>query len=223
MGHSRKRIDSKGRLRWVACYDDARGRRRSAGTFERRKDSDHAWQEAEALQRTGRPGDPRAGRITFADYAVKQWLPHHVMEPTTREGYEYYIHRHLIPWFGQMRMSDILPTHVREWVSDMSTAGMTPATIRHVKIILSAIFTTALNDYVVVIHAGRGVKSPTVPIKEYRIVTPDEYSQLCRALPGDTARLFVETDIGSGLRWGELAELRPRDLNATSEILTVSQ
>jgi len=65
------------------------------------------------------------------------------MEPTTRQSYRYNLDRHIIPWFGPMKMADILPIHVREWVVDMMANGVTPATIRHQKIILSAVFTTA--------------------------------------------------------------------------------
>jgi integrase len=36
-------------------------------------------------------------------------------------------------------------------------------------------------------------------------------------------KLLVETDIESGLRWGELTELRPRDLNFGTGVLTVSR
>src|SRR5581483_10419917 len=112
-----------------------------------------------------------------------------------------------------MRMRYILPIHVREWVTELSDSDVSPAQIRHVKIILSAVFTTALNDFVVVLHPCRGVKTPTVPVKEYRILTPTEFEALLAALPSDTARLFVEVSIGTGLRWGELTELRPADLH----------
>jgi hypothetical protein len=44
------------------------------------------------------------------------------MEPTTRQSYRYNLDRHIIPWFGPMKMSDILPIHVREWVVDVDTA-----------------------------------------------------------------------------------------------------
>lgn len=84
-------------------------------------------------------------------------------------------------------------------------------------------FTTALNDFVVLLHPCRGVKTPTVPVKEYRIVTPAEFEALLDALPSDTARLFVEVSMGSGLRWGELTELRPADLHRPSGILTVTR
>jgi integrase len=122
-----------------------------------------------------------------------------------------------------MKMSDILPTHVREWVRHLSAQGVSPAHVRHLKVILSAIFTTALNDFVVALHPCRGVKTPTAPIRSHRIVTPEEYLLLGYALPTETARLFVDVDMGSGLRWGEITELRPHDIHFPSGILTVSR
>ena len=100
---------------------------------------------------------------------------------------------------------------------------MSPAQVRHLKIILSSVFTTALNDFVVVLHPCRGVKTPTVPVKEYRIVTPVEFEALLGAMPSDTARLLVEVALGSGLRWGELIELRPADLHMPSGIVTITR
>ena len=43
------------------------------------------------------------------------------------------------------------------------------------------------------------------------------------ALPDADAQLLVETAIESGLRWGELAELRVRDLDLVTRMLTVSR
>ena len=221
MGHSRKRLGDDGRPRYTAYFEDARGRRRSAGTYATRREADSAWQDAEGQMRAGRPNSPDAGRLLFITYVNDVWFPNHVLEPTTRESYRYCLDRHIVPWFGPMKMRDILPMHVREWVTDLVARGVSPAQIRHLKIILSAAFTTALNDFVIAIHPCRGVKSPTVPIKDYRIVTPSEYTMLAAALPNDTARLLVETVIGTGLRWGELTELRPRDIHWPSAILTV--
>jgi integrase len=223
MGHSRKRTGKTGAVRYTAYYDDNRGRRRSAGTFANKKAADAAWRNAETLQDAGHPGDPRAGQLRFASYVTEQWLPNHVMEPTTRQSYRYNLDRHIIPWFGPMKMADILPIHVREWVVDMIANGVTPATIRHQKIILSAVFNTALNDFVIRLHPCRGVKTPTVPVKAYRILAPDEIGRLLLALPNDPTRLLVDTFIGTGLRWGEAAELRPSDLDERSGILTVTR
>jgi integrase len=221
VGFTRKRTRPDGTVRYAAVYRDARGKVRHAGTFPTRRQADRAWQHAEALLVSGRPGDPASGRISFVGYVNEQWFPNHVIEPSTREGYRYNLDRHIIPWFGQMKMCDILPIHVREWITELADAGVSPATIRHVKIILSAVFTTALNDFVISLHPCRGVKTPTVAVKEYRILAPAEYDRLFSALPGVAAQLLVELAISSGLRWGELCELRPHDLDATSGIVTV--
>ncbi|SHF77650.1 Phage integrase family protein [Jatrophihabitans endophyticus] len=75
----------------------------------------------------------------------------------------------------------------------------------------------------IVLHPCKGVKTPTVAVREYRIVTPVEFDALLTALPSDTARLFIETAIGSGLRWGELTELRVADLHSASGIVTITR
>lgn len=139
MGFTRKRTGRDGRGHYSAVYRDARGRVRHAGTFETRKQAERAWQQPESLIASGRPGDPSAGRMTFKTYVNEKWFPHHVLEPSTRESYRYCLDRHIVPWFGPMRMHDILPIHVREWVSELQAQGVSPAQIRHLKIILSAV------------------------------------------------------------------------------------
>ena len=76
------------------------------------------------------------------------------------------------------------------------SAPVSPATIRHNKIVLSAIFTTALNDLVIGLHPCRGVKSPAMPVKECRILTPQEYDVLQAVLP-QAAQLLIDTAIES--------------------------
>jgi integrase len=125
--------------------------------------------------------------------------------------------------FGPMRMIEILPSHVREWVKDRERGGMSSVTLRMNKTILSSIFTTALNDQVTALHPCRGVRTPPVPKKPLRIITPAEFDTFYSCLPDDVSRLLVETGIASGMRWGELAELRPKDLELGTRIVTVSR
>jgi integrase len=223
VGYSRKRAGRDGKPRYTAYYWDIKGRERSAGTFGSRKDADKAWQRADAKLAEGRIGDPARGRMTFQRYVEEIWLPHHVVEPTTRQSYVYSIRKHLMPEFGPMRMVEILPEHVRAWVVRLSADGVSPKTIRNNKAILSAIFSTALNDQVTFLHPCKGVKTPTVPVRPRTIITPGQFDQLYQALPDVVARLLVETAIESGLRWGELSELRVRDLDLRTGILTVSR
>ena len=223
MGSTRLRTDGHGQTRYVALYRDLRGRQRSAGTFPSAKQADKAWQRAEALVESGRLGDLRRGRQTFRTYVETTWLPAHQIEASTRERYTYMIAKHLMPEFGPMRMIDILPEHVRAWITHQKATGLSASTIAGNKTILSAIFTTALTDQVVFLHPCVGVKTPTVARQPRVIVTPDQYNAIHHALRGPTAQIMVETAIESGLRWGELTELRPVDLELRTRMLTVSR
>jgi integrase len=224
MGYAKKRVGRNGKPRYTAVYLDLRGSERSAGTFANEKVANKAWQNAEVELRQGRVGDPARGRQTFRKYVEERWLPNHVLEPTTREKYTYYLGAYILPALGQMRMADIFPEHIREWIAKLQREGQSAWTIQYCKSsILSSIFTTALNDQVTYIHPCRGVKIPTVPATVRTIVTPEQFDVVYGALPDAEAQLLVETAIESGLRWGELAELRVRDLDIATRMLTVSR
>ncbi|HEY3713208.1 MAG TPA: tyrosine-type recombinase/integrase [Jatrophihabitantaceae bacterium] len=223
MGHSYRRIGDGGKPRYTAVYHDARGKRRSAGTYATKKAADRKWQDAESKVAEGRLGDPRRGRVGFKTYVEETWLPNHQLELTTRQRYTYSIDKHLMPEFADFRMIDILPEHVRVWIARLKDEGVSASTIADCKTILSAIFTTALNDQVIYLHPCRGVKSPPVPRKPRTIVTPEQFDVIYRALPETEAPLLVEVAIETGLRWGELSELRPSDLDVPTRMLTVSR
>jgi integrase len=222
MGFTRPRPGRNGVTRYQALYNDLKGHRRSAGTFPTEKAADRAWQRAEAKMAEGRMGNPSRGRQRFRRYVEEEWLPNHQMEARTRENYTYYLDRHILPWFGAMRMIEVMPADVREWITHLQSEKVSPQVIRYCTTILGAIFTTALND-VIHLHPVRGVKTPPVAKKPRIIVTPEQFDKLYLELSPEVMKLLVETGIESGLRWGELTELRPKDLDFTTGVLTVSR
>lgn len=162
-------------------------------------------------------------RLTFRAYVEDRWLPGHVMEATTRQTYTYQIYRHLMPSFGPVPIIEIDRAAVREWIAHLAGIGVRPASILPLKMLLSAVFSTALDDGIVQIHPCKGIKVPHVPTKARRIVTPEEFDRIYRCIDDPQLQLLVETDVESGLRWGELTELRVADLDWSSRILTVSR
>jgi integrase len=223
MGQSRKRKGRDGKLRYTAYYKDVAGRRTSAGTFASKREADRAWQRAETKVAEGRVGDPRRGRQPFRRFVEDEWFPNHLIELTTRQSYSYELDRYILPTFGPLPMVTILPSHVREWVTKLQQDGVRPPTIRYCMTILSSIFTTALNDQVTFLHPCKGVKTPPVVRKRPRIVTPEQFDTIHATLPSRDLQLLVETDIETGLRWGELIELRPGDIDWTAGVLIVSR
>jgi integrase len=224
MAWTMERAERHGKARFLGMYRDLSGRRRSAGTFATEKKALTAAAHAERIAAAGRIGDPRSGRQTLRGYVTGEWFPHHVIEAKTRENYTYLLNRYILPELGDRRIAEILPIHIREWVLRLQNVHQArPPTIREAKVVLDAVFTTALNDQVTVLHPGKGVKTPPVARKPKKIITSEQFDELYAAIADPTMRLLVEVDIESGLRWGELTELRARDFEAATGMLTVAR
>lgn len=223
MGHVRVRYRQDGQARFTAYFWDVRGRERSAGTFGSRREAVRAWREAEAEAARGRPVDLSRGRRSFSRYVLEVWLPNHRMEANTRQSYTGVIERYLVPEFGPMRMVEILPSHVRDFLNRLRQQGRSVGTAQRCRTVLSSIFTTALNDRVIFLHPCQGVAVPPLPARPLTIVTPGEFARIVAALPDEKSRLVAEVAIEAGLRWGELAELRLGDLDADARLLTVAR
>jgi integrase len=223
VGQSRKRVGRDGRPSYTAYYTDLGGHRRSAGTFPTLKEANRAWQRAAARASEGRGQDLQRGRQRFKHYVEEVWFPHHVIELATRQSYSYCLYRHIMPTFAGYRLIDILPADVREWVLSLQRNGVQPHTIRYAMTVLSAIFTTALNDQITFLHPCMGVKTPAVASKRRRVITPEQFELIHANLPTRELQLFVETDVETGLRWGELVELRVKDIDWDTGIITVSR
>lgn len=151
------------------------------------------------------------------------WLPAHLVEATTRQTYTHVVERYLLPEFGGMRMDRVLPCHVREFVWRLCARGVSAHVVHRCRAVLSAIFTTALRDQVIAQHPCAGVRGPVAPSKPMRVLEPGELDRLLAVLPGECWRLLVELAVESGVRWGELVELRAGDLDAGSCLLTVAR
>lgn len=173
--------------------------------------------------REGRGTALERGRQNFERYVRDKWFPNHRLELRSREAYSYYLERWIIPWFRQMRLIEIMPDDIREFVTDLERQGVKASSIKYSLTVLSAIFTTALRDQAVFFHPCRGITAPTVAKKVRQIVTPEQYDQLHQALTEEKWQLLVEVDVETGLRWGELTELRPKDFCFETRRVTVSR
>ncbi|MDT0166028.1 N-terminal phage integrase SAM-like domain-containing protein, partial [Actinotalea sp. AC32] len=112
-----------GKKRYRGRYRDASGAKRTVGTFSTDKAAMQAAVRAEIALAEGTWIDPRAGRITFQEYAEKVWLPSRHLEVTTYAAYASNLRIHFIPFFGDYPMARIMPALVQEWVNQ---AGKPP-------------------------------------------------------------------------------------------------
>ncbi|CAM4367812.1 hypothetical protein NORO109296_26175 [Nocardiopsis rhodophaea] len=78
-----------------------------------------------------------------------------------------------------MRMNEILPGHVQEFVRNCQKKGLAPSTIHRIITVLSAIFSTALVNQIVFIHPCKGVVLPRM-----RKLSNQLRRSMPRVLPG---------------------------------------
>jgi integrase len=223
MGWVEVRHNDGGDPRYRAKYRDARGRKQTAGTFDSEEKAQKEASLAEAKALEGRGGPTAKGRQKFKKYVLETWFPNHRLELRSRENYGIYLDKHIVPYFANMKMNAIWNGDIRSFVTDLEDKKVPASSIEYCLTILSAIFTTALNDQVVFFHPCKGVSAPERAKKIRQIITPEEFDVFYEELADDLWRLLAETDIETGLRWGELTELRPRDFNFTTCVIEVTR
>ena len=149
MAWLKSRTKQDGTVQYTGMYRDLQGHERSAGTHTSKREALRKAAAAESQAQAGKVGDPKRGRQTLRHYVEHEWLPNHVMEDSTRESYTYVIERHILGPLGRMRLVDIMPWHIRDWITELAGQGVRAPTIRSAKVCLDAVLSTAFHDQII--------------------------------------------------------------------------
>ncbi|MGH9034276.1 MAG: site-specific integrase [Acidimicrobiia bacterium] len=216
MAHVEKRThtakDGKQKVHWRARYRDPSGRER-VKNFDRRVDAERFLVNAEHAKLRGEWTDPRLGRIRFRDYAA-EWLATKAdVGPQTLANVQGRLRKHIIPFFGDMGMAAIRPTHARRWVAGLVTSGLAPSTVKGIYLTASQVFAQALTDGVIGRSPCVGVRLPEERQREViHFLAPEEVAALADTI-APRFRALVYAAAYTGMRAGELAALRVARLN----------
>lgn len=229
MAFAQQRITSAGTSRWYAMYFTPDGRQRSGGGFANKRDAERAAIKLEQRAAAGTLADASRGRLTFSAYVEKYYWPaaQH-LEPTTLAGYRSNLDRHFIPRFGRVPMNKIVASTVQAWVNEVAAevedyAGqrkpqLSPRSVRKYHTLLHSIFERAIIDQVIMINPCAHTVLPKFVKQPKKAITPDQFDTLLAEIP-QRYRVMVLVAIETGVRWGELAALRPVDIDLdTGEI-----
>jgi len=147
---------------------------------------------------------------TLATYAG-QWLAGRTLKPRTVDAYRNLLDRHLLPQLGTVKLSRLTPVRVRAWYSALDASKAT--TRSHAYLLLHAICATAVDDELLVGNPCRIRGAGQVKAKhQTRVATLPELATLTEAMP-PRFRAMVVLAAWCGLRYGELTELRRKDVD----------
>lgn len=201
--------------RWRARYVDECGREH-AQSFSRKVDAQRWLDEVTASVVTGQYVDPKAGQVTFHDYA-EQWRKIQVQRPSSRAHVETMLRRHAYPILGDRSLSSILPSDIQAMVKGLELA---PATVGVVHGLVSTVMKSAIRDRRVASNPCEGTKLPKVQRKQIVPLTTEQVSAVRDALPSQLQAL-VTLAAGTGMRQGEAFGLtvdRVRFLERTATV-----
>ncbi|WP_246136718.1 tyrosine-type recombinase/integrase [Leekyejoonella antrihumi] len=207
--------------RYQAGYLGPDGRRHVAPTTFQTKGDAEAWLSLQLAAMTeGRwrpaPSSP-APCPTFGVYA-RQWLTGRELKPRTRAEYARMIVT-LIDVFGDTPLDAITAEQVRSWHVAMGPAH--PTARAHTYSLLRTILNTAVEEEVLSSNPCRIRGAGRPPGRHgMRPATLEELTQIAQAMP-DRYRLMVHLAAWCALRFGELTELRRKDIDLRQQVIRV--
>lgn len=147
---------------------------------------------------------------TLGAYA-EPWLAGRTLQPRTRDLYQGLLDQKILPGLGEMPLKAISPLTVREWYAKLDADH--PTRRAHAYALLRTILGTAVTDGLVpsnpcVIRGAGQTK------REHKIqpATPEQLDTIIAELP-ERYGCLVLLGTWCAMRWGELVELRRKDLD----------
>ncbi|WP_143965380.1 tyrosine-type recombinase/integrase [Gordonia zhaorongruii] len=224
-GHIRK-LPSK---RFQASYvGDDLVRHKAPRTFTSKMDAE-AWLHTERIKLERGEWQPPAkrndqGGLTLAEYA-DTWTTHRKLRPRTESGYRALLRLHIEPTLGTIAVATLTPDAVRRWYSKLGTDH--PTRNAHCYQLLHAIMSTAVEDGLIPanpvhIRGAMHAKRKKEPVILAATRDRDEVALLASAMPPELSA-SVLLAAWCGLRYGETTELRRKDIDTDTGVLTVAR
>jgi integrase len=211
--------------RWQARHRGPDGVLRPAPiTFDTRLDAD-AWlrrQAGDVELGLWSPPEQReaAPRQTLAQYA-ETWLATRELKPRTRHEYRALLDALIVPALGDAQLDRIAPATVRLWYAQLDAS--TPTRRAHAYSLLRSIFASAVADDLRADNPCR-IRGAGKARKQHAtaVASLAELEVIVGAMP-PRYRAMVLLAAWCGLRFGELAELRRRDVDLEGGVVRVSR
>ncbi|WP_460356375.1 site-specific integrase [Mycobacterium sp. ZZG] len=204
-----------GRVQASYVYDDGH-RYYATHTYDSRMDAE-AWLASERrLIELGEWTPPESREVAKADAGTtlreyaSRWMEHRDLTPKTRALYRDLLNSRILPGLGDEIVRAVTPADVRAWWVGLGKG--TPTRNTHAYQLLKAIFNTAREDKVVTENPCQ-IKTAGKPPKarEVQALAPAELTKVAESAPAQY-RAAVPLAAWCGLRFGELIELRRKDV-----------
>ncbi|WP_231509212.1 site-specific integrase [Nocardia sp. NRRL WC-3656] len=199
---------SNGQTRYRVRYRKPDGKQTDKRGFRRKRDAEQFANTVEVDKLTGSYVAPSLGKLSVGELGTA-WLAGQVFDKESWATRVESIWRvHIEPQWGARAVNSIDSTEVRDWVAGIGRAASTVGDIHSV---FASIMDDAVAQKRIPANPARGVKLPKRIGIDHNYLSHTQVAQLAAA-----SRQHPEIVMFlaySGCRWGEMAALRPRDID----------
>ena len=215
MASIKKRPDGRYRAR----YRDPSGKEH-ARHFARKVDAERFLTRIEHSKLTGGYVDPRAGRVTFGEWA-EQWQAAQIWRPSSAAAVETSFRQHALPRFGARPLAGIRPSEVQAWIRELSDT-LAPATVKLAYRFFASAMRAAVRDRMLASSPCVDVKLPELVRERVVPLELDQVQSLANVIPERYSALVI-VGAGTGLRQGEAFGLTVDRIDFLRRTLTVDR
>ncbi|UJD20964.1 tyrosine integrase [Mycobacterium phage HarryHoudini] len=155
-----------------------------------------------------------ANAITVEEY-TKKWLDERDLAEGTRELYKTHARKRIYPALGDTAVAEMTPAVVRAWWAGMGKQY--PTARRHAYNVLRAVMNTAVEDKLLSENPCR-IEQKAAAERDVEALTPEELDIVASEV-FEHYRVAVYILAWTSLRFGELIELRRKDIDDDGETM----
>lgn len=211
---------------WEVDYLDLFGKRKVKGGFKTKVEAESAMVDILSKVQTGTAPDDC--KMTFKETS-EIFMRLHASKKckyNTEHGYKGYLKNHLLPYFGKLKLCEITPLAVNEFVAQELETGRRNSTVNKYTKLMSQIYSFMIDMDIV-------VKNPLARIKSLK----EERSEEIRSLSTEETKILLSktkeiypdfypllfTALFTGMRQGELMGLTWNSINWITRKITVDK
>lgn len=205
-------------VRWRVQYTDPMKKRRTKTGFKTKKAAEHWCAENIVERNTGSWIAPEKQRATIGKLG-ETWLSLQThLKPSTMRRTEQTLANQVNPRWGSVKLSEITPHAIQEWVANMDSS---PSTVRKAHACLAQILDLAVSQKMLQTNPARGIKLPRKEKPKAAYLTAEQLLQLVDCMPRFPELVLL---LGtSGLRFSEAAALRVKDVDVDRKRIHVAR
>lgn len=197
-------------MRWRVVWDD--GGKRRTRSFRNKTAADQFKTSVDHRQHSGEY-IPTSNQRAFIADLLPVWEASLIrLKASTRGEVAIAVRSAITPHWGHRQVGSVTRQEVQAWISTMHTGGKSARTVETLYGRMRTFYSWAVTEGYVPVSPCQNIVLPRGGSREHIYLTPKQVRALIDAMP-EQHRLLAEFLVTTGVRFGEAAELRGKDLD----------